>query len=80
MRAKLRRQYHRQPRRHHPARWPFCLENQQRPNGKARAIIAGKLLITSANPAYAPFEIDLAEMGENLAIIGRVEWFGRAIN
>lgn len=42
--------------------------------------LPGKLLITSANPAYAPFEIDLAEMGENLAITGRVEWFGRAIN
>ena len=42
--------------------------------------LPGKLLITSANPAYAPFEIDLAEMGENLAIIGRVEWFGRTIN
>ncbi|QNT60298.1 UmuD/LexA family [Neisseria musculi] len=37
--------------------------------------IPGKLLITSANPAYAPFEIDLSDMGDNIAIIGRVEWF-----
>ena len=42
--------------------------------------LPGKLLITSVNPAYAPFEIDLAEIGETLAIICREEWFGRAIN
>ncbi len=44
--------------------------------------LPGKLLITSANPAYTPFEIDLAKNKDNeeAAIVGRVEWFGRAIN
>lgn len=44
--------------------------------------IPGKLLITSSNPAYAPFEIDLAKNkeSEDTAIIGRVEWFGRTVN
>ncbi len=44
--------------------------------------VPGKLLITSSNPAYAPFEIDLARNHDDVetAIVGRVEWFGRAIN
>lgn len=31
---------------------------------------------------YTPFEIDLAKNKDNeeAAIVGRVEWFGRAIN
>ena len=47
-----------------------------------RQSLPGKLLITSANPAYTPFEIDLAKNKDNeeAAIVGRVEWFGRAIN
>ncbi|MFV2030629.1 S24 family peptidase [Neisseria sp. S1] len=41
--------------------------------------VPGKLLVTSSNPAYAPFEIDLSDAGDNMAIVGRVEWFGRAV-
>ena len=40
----------------------------------------GKLLVTSANPHYAPFEIDLTADNTDIAIIGRVEWFGRSVN
>nr|WP_253341554.1 S24 family peptidase [Neisseria sp. HSC-16F19] len=39
----------------------------------------GKLLITSANEAYAPFEIDLTDGTADVQIIGRVVWFGRQI-
>lgn len=42
--------------------------------------IPGKLLVTSANPHYAPFEIDLADTQDDTAIIGRVEWYGRSID
>lgn len=41
--------------------------------------IPGKLLVTSANPNYSPFEIDLTDAQDDIAIIGRVEWYGRAI-
>jgi len=40
----------------------------------------GKLLVTSANPHYAPFEIDLSHTDDDIAIVGRVEWFGRTVN
>lgn len=42
--------------------------------------IPGKLLVTSANPSYAPFEIDLTQPDNDTAIIGRVEWYGRSID
>lgn len=42
--------------------------------------IPGKLLVTSANPHYAPFEIDLSHTDDDIAIVGRVEWFGRTVN
>lgn len=42
--------------------------------------IPGKLLVTSANPHYAPFEIDLNHSDDDIAIIGRVEWYGRSID
>nr|DAK44703.1 MAG TPA: Repressor protein CI [Caudoviricetes sp.] len=42
--------------------------------------IPGKLLITSANPSYAPFEIDLSHTDDDIAVIGRVEWYGRSID
>lgn len=42
--------------------------------------IPGKLLVTSANPSYAPFEIDLNQPENDTAIIGRVEWYGRSID
>ena len=42
--------------------------------------IPGKLLVTSENPRYAPFEIDLSNAQDDIAIIGRVEWYGRSID
>ena len=42
--------------------------------------IPGKLLVTSENPRYAPFEIDLSHTDDDIAIIGRVEWYGRSID
>ncbi|HGG9247646.1 TPA: helix-turn-helix transcriptional regulator [Neisseria meningitidis] len=42
--------------------------------------ILGKLLVTSENPRYAPFEIDLSNTQDDIAIIGRVEWYGRSID
>lgn len=42
--------------------------------------IPGKLLVTSENPRYAPFEIDLTDTQDDIAIIGRVEWYGRSID
>ena len=35
--------------------------------------LPGKLLVKSSNPAYEPFEIDLNDDSQNVAIIGRVE-------
>ena len=42
--------------------------------------LPGKLLVKSSNPAYEPFEIDLNDDSQNVAIIGRVEWYGRTVN
>ena len=42
--------------------------------------LPGKLLVKSSNPAYEPFEIDLNDDNQNVAIIGRVEWYGRTVN
>ena len=42
--------------------------------------LPGKLLVKSANPVYEPFEIDLTDDNQNVAIIGRVEWYGRTVN
>lgn len=42
--------------------------------------IPGKLLVTSENPRYAPFEIDLSNAQDDIAIIGRVEWYGQSID
>lgn len=38
-----------------------------------------RLLISSANEAYAPFELDLNDPGSDVQIIGKVEWLGRRI-
>ncbi len=39
-----------------------------------------KLLITSANPAYEPFTIDLnSDHGNDIEVIGKIEWFGRKV-
>ncbi|EGV36990.1 S24 family peptidase [Neisseria weaveri] len=39
----------------------------------------GIVNVISANEAYPTFEIDLNNMTDDVAIIGRVEWFGRNI-
>lgn len=39
----------------------------------------GKLLVSSANPSYAPFEVDLNTLDTDVAIIGKVVWFGRTV-
>lgn len=39
----------------------------------------GIVNVISANEAYPTFEIDLKHMEDDIAIIGRVEWFGRNI-
>ena len=40
---------------------------------------AGIINVISANEAYPTFEINLNNMTDDVAIIGRVEWFGRTI-
>lgn len=39
----------------------------------------GIVRVISANEAYPTFEIDLNRQSEDIAVIGRVEWFGRTI-
>lgn len=39
----------------------------------------GIVNVISANEAYPTFEINLNKMTDDVAIIGRVEWFGRSI-
>lgn len=39
--------------------------------------IPGKIRVSSANPAYPPFDVDLSNAVEDVAIIGKVVWFGR---
>lgn len=40
---------------------------------------AGVINVISANDAYPTFEINLNQMTDDVAIIGRVEWYGRTI-
>lgn len=46
---------------------------------RVQSLPGGRLLITSANEAYAPFEVDISSPASDVSIIGRVEWFGRYI-
>lgn len=46
---------------------------------RVQAMPGGKLLFSSANEAYAPFEVDLKDESSDVQVIGRVEWFGRQI-
>lgn len=39
----------------------------------------GVLRVSSANPNYEPFEVNLSQPPADLAIIGRVVWFGRQV-
>lgn len=38
-----------------------------------------RLLVSSTNEAYAPFELDLSDPNSDVQIIGKVEWLGRRI-
>ncbi|WP_230370799.1 S24 family peptidase [Paludibacterium denitrificans] len=46
---------------------------------RVQRIPGGKIKVTSANTAYEPFEVDLANLPNDFSIIGRVVWFGRQI-
>lgn len=35
--------------------------------------------VSSANPIYIAFEIDLGDLGEDVRVIGKVVWFGRQV-
>lgn len=39
----------------------------------------GILEVSSANPAYKPFEVNVSQPPDDFAIIGRVVWFGRQV-
>jgi len=38
-----------------------------------------RIRVTSDNPRYEPFEIDLSKEGDQIKVVGRVIWFGREI-
>lgn len=46
---------------------------------RLQLIPGGIVNVISANEAYPTFEIDLKNLTDDVAIIGRVEWFGRSI-
>ena len=39
----------------------------------------GKIGIISANEAYAPYDVELSNLPNDFAIVGRVVWFGRQL-
>jgi phage repressor protein C with HTH and peptisase S24 domain len=39
----------------------------------------GVIRVTSDNPAYDPFSVNLQEEGTDFAIVGRVVWVGRKL-
>ncbi|WP_175796705.1 S24 family peptidase, partial [Burkholderia anthina] len=39
----------------------------------------GVLEVSSANPAYKPFTVNMSKPPSDFAIIGRVVWFGRQV-
>lgn len=39
-----------------------------------------KLLVKSVDPVHEPFGIDLTGDNQNVATIGRIEWYGRTVN
>ena len=46
---------------------------------RLQLVPGGVVNVISANEAYPTFEIDLNNLTDDVAIIGRVEWFGRNI-
>ena len=68
------------PRPNHAARRPLCFTPQRNLLVKRLQLIPGGIVnVISANEAYPTFEIDLKNPTDDVAIIGRVEWFGRSI-
>ena len=61
-------------------RRPVRPTHRKRPVRQNIQRLPGRLLVKSANPLYEPFEIDLTADNTDIAIIGRVEWFGRTVN
>lgn len=39
----------------------------------------GILEVSSSNPAYKPFTVELSRVGDDFDVIGRVAWFGRQL-
>ena len=39
----------------------------------------GILEVSSSNPAYKPFTVELGKVGDDFDVIGRVVWFGRQV-
>ncbi len=46
---------------------------------RVQRLPGNKLRVSSANEAYAPFEVDMNDTPSDFAVIGRVVWFGRQI-
>lgn len=46
---------------------------------RTQTMPGSKLLVTSANEAYASFEIDFSLLEDDISIIGKVEWYGRQL-
>ena len=46
---------------------------------RTQTLPGNHLLVSSANEAYQPFELDLADETSGVEIIGKVVWFGRQI-
>lgn len=46
---------------------------------RTQTLPGSHLLVSSANEAYQPFELDLADETSGVEIIGKVVWFGRQI-
>lgn len=46
---------------------------------RVQPLPGGRIQVSSANESYLAFELDLHTLGQDVAIIGRVVWFGRQI-
>ena len=46
---------------------------------RTQTLPGNHLLVSSANEAYQPFELNLADETSGVEIIGKVVWFGRQI-
>lgn len=46
---------------------------------RVQRLPGAQLRITSTNPAYEPFTIDLTKVPEDFDIVGKVVWYGRVL-